>query len=175
MRKRIVFIVVLAAATGMAGVVAAGRLSERPAGGVAAEPEISANPSGKVRPGQRQAPANPEQGYGHLEGPVTYPGEGIPGDIRVCAVNLATSRETCTGDILRHRRFRDSRGYRLSVPPGNYQVYAVAPSFDPGYQAFYSAFVVCGYRAGCTDHSPITVSVKAGQTRTGVEPGDFYD
>lgn len=111
---------------------------------------------------------------GILEGSLTYPAQGIPNDLSVCAVNLGSGQATCTAERLREGRFKGGVGYQLTVPPGNYQVYAMAPSFDPNYKAYYSRFVTCGYSANCMDHSPITVTIGAGQTVRGVEPGDFY-
>lgn len=174
---RVTVIVAAAAAVGTAGAVTFGRSQDRAADRPSPSPTVSATPAatGPGGPAAASRGGGPAPGHGVIEGPLAYPGEGIPGDIRICAVNLATARETCTENVVRNGRFKNGRGYRLSVPAGNYQVYAVVPSFDPGYQAFYSAFVVCGYRAECADHSPITVGVETGKTRTGIEPGDFYE
>ena len=118
-------------------------------------------------------PAPIEAGTGRIEGPVSYPGEAIPPDLRVCAENLDTASIVCIGQ-LRDSRFPGGLGYRLTVPPGRYQVFAQSDTFEPGYRAYYSAFVTCGYQVGCTDHSPLTVKVAAGGAATGIEPGDFY-
>ena len=185
MKQRIILVIIAVAIVGAAGLVAVGRSQDGPAKGPAngpsSSPTASAKPAAKSSGAAKKSGATgaagrtSSGGKGSIEGSLVYPGEGIPGDIRVCAANLATSREVCTKQVIRHWRFKSGRGYRLAVSPGKYQVYAVVPSFDPGYQAFYSAFVVCGYHAGCTDHSPITIAVTAGKTRTNVDPGDFYD
>ncbi|MDP3999965.1 MAG: hypothetical protein Q8Q11_00820 [bacterium] len=187
MKKRIILVVIAVAVVGAAGLVAVGRSQDGPKERPSPSPTVSAKPAAKSsgtakksgtagRTNSRDSGSSgASRGKGSIEGSLVYPGEGIPGDIRVCAANLATSREVCTKKVIRHWRFKSGRGYRLAVSPGKYQVYAVVPSFDPGYQAFYSAFVVCGYHAECTDHSPITIAVTAGKTRTNVDPGDFYD
>jgi hypothetical protein len=38
----------------------------------------------------------------------------------------------------------------------------------------YSQYVLCGLRASCSDHTLIEVTVAAGQTRTGIDPSDWY-
>lgn len=111
---------------------------------------------------------------GTIEGPVSYPAGGVPNDLRVCADNLQTGQTVCAGGLLHEPRFPKGVGYRLRVPAGSYQVYAISPSFDPNFRAYYSRFVTCGYREDCTDHTPIPVSVGAGAAATGIEPGDFY-
>lgn len=115
-----------------------------------------------------------QAGNGTVEGSLVYPSQAIPADLRVCAINLAGGGETCSGEHVPSGAFKNGQGYRLSLPAGSYRVYAVVPSFDPNYRAYYSAFVTCGYSVNCTDHSPLTVTVAAGQTVTGIEPGDFY-
>jgi hypothetical protein len=137
----------------------------------------SPSPTASVSPIAETPPAGPSQpamATGTVEGSLVYPAEAIPPDLRVCAVNLDSSRETCTADRLRESRFKNGQGYRLTMAPGRYQIFAVVPSFNPNYRAYYSRFVTCGYAAGCSDHAPITVAITAGQTLTGIEPGDFY-
>jgi hypothetical protein len=173
-KKRIAIIITCLALIGAIGIAVVASVRENLKGPHRPRTVVSTSPSSASTATARGA--NPTRLLdGYIEGPVSYPSEGIPPDIRVCAVNLVTSRESCTKKLTRSGRFRSGQGYRIAVPPGNYQVYAIAPSFDPGYQAFYSAFVVCGYRTTCADHSPITITVRSGQTRSGIEPGDFYD
>lgn len=102
-----------------------------------------------------------------VEGKKIFPSEAIPNDFRICAVNVATQTETCAAA-------GGEPTYRLNVPAGSYQVYAVVPSFDPSYRAYYSRFVTCGLTAECTDHSPITITVGDGQIAGGIDVGDFY-
>jgi hypothetical protein len=104
---------------------------------------------------------------GTLEGTVSFPSEGIPADMEVCATNQGNQQETCTQPQL-------STKYSLKVPPGSYQVFARSKSFNPNYKAYYSQFVTCGLKASCPSHDPITVAVEAGKIVTGVDPQDWY-
>lgn len=165
-------------ATGTA-VAITGRNS-RPAGIQTPTPiplvSASPSPSAPVAPAPGQGPQHTAASSpaGTVEGSLSYPAQGIPSDLRVCAVNLSSGRATCTSQHLADTRFRSGQGYQLQLAPGSYQVYAVVPSFDPNYRAYYSRFVTCGYQASCQDHTPITITVTGGQTVTGIEPGDFY-
>lgn len=117
------------------------------------------------------AAAAPNQAAGSapatIQGQKIFPSEAIPSDFRVCAVNVSTQETVCTAAS-------SAPTYSVPVPAGSYQIYAVVPSFDPNYRAYYSRFVTCGLRAECTDHSPITVTVTGGQVSGGIDVGDFY-
>ena len=135
--------------------------------------ELPAATASQIANSPSQMKTEPVPGTGRVEGPLTYPGEAVPPDLRVCAQSLDTGREACIGQ-LRDSRFPGGVGYRLDVPAGRYHVFALSDSFEPGYRAYYSAFVTCGYHVGCTDHTPLAITIKSGQILTGIEPGDFY-
>lgn len=105
-----------------------------------------------------------------ITGELSYPSDGIPDDLRVCALSLSTREAHCT--TRKTRRGRATR-YALKVPPGSYHVYATTAEWS-GPPAYYSEFVTCGVHVNCPSHKPITVTVKAGERRDGVHPGDWY-
>lgn len=130
------------------------------------EPKTSPSPTPTPTPTVTVSPAT-GSAVATIQGRKIFPSEAIPADFRVCAANLASHAETCTAA-------GGAPTYRLQVPAGSYRVYAIVPSFDGSYRAYYSRFVTCGLRAECTDHSPLTVTVAAGQTVDGIDAGDFY-
>lgn len=110
---------------------------------------------------------------GIIEGALGYPGEEIPGDMRVCAENLDTKQQYCTTTHITGKQYRYGLGYSLEVPAGRYHVFATTAGLK-GHRAYYSEFVTCGLRAGCPSHAPIVVTVADGQTVFGVNPHDWY-
>ena len=105
-----------------------------------------------------------------LAGTLSYPSDYIPGDMRVCAQNVASNSLRCSA------RVSDQGGrrvYELEVPAGTYHVYATTRNF-PNYRAFYSDAVRCGLTANCVSHAPIAVTMSAGERRQGIDPGDWY-
>ncbi len=143
-------------------------------------PTVSATPSptASVKPttspkvttaplAAKTSPSPVAAATGTITGKVSYPSEGIPPNMKVCAENQVTKVETCTTQA--------NGTYSLNVPIGSYFVYAVVPSADPKYRAYYNVFVTCGLKYECKDHTPILVEVKAGQTASGVDPQDWYN
>lgn len=110
------------------------------------------------------------QGAGFIEGRLSYPSDGIPRDLRVCADNLDVRGTTCTN---RHMRLPNGWGYRLAVPAGRYHVWASTREM-PGYRAYYSDYVRCGSHVSCPSHRPIEVEVRPGETTRSIDPGDWY-
>jgi hypothetical protein len=118
---------------------------------------------------------------GVIEGSLSYPSDFIPPDMTVCAENLTTQQRYCTQKHLKGQKYTYKVGYKLKVPPGDYQVYAYLPDpakygagFPRDYRAYYSKFVKCGMSVNCKDHSPITVRVKRGKVVSGIDPMDWY-
>ena len=127
-------------------------------------------------PGAAAAPAT-----GVIEGSLSYPSDFIPPDMTVCAENLVTQQIYSTNRHLKGKKYRYKTGYKLTVPPGDYHVYAYLPDpakygagYPRDYRAYYSQFVRCGMHADCLDHKPIVVKVKNGRTASGIDPMDWY-
>jgi len=116
----------------------------------------------------------PAQITGTVRGSLSFPGEGIPPTLRVCAVPAIGGAEVCTNEQMKDTAFTYGIGYELQLPPGRYTVYAAEPDMIPRTSAFYTQAVKCGLSVECVDHSPIEVEVRAGETTKGVDPGDWY-
>ena len=109
---------------------------------------------------------------GTIEGSMSFPGEGIPDYIEVCAENQSTKEVVCTSEHLQNPKYTYGFGYILEVPTGAYFVYALDPNRN--YKAYYSEFVTCGLSIDCSSHDLILVEVKAGETISDVDPQDWY-
>ena len=109
---------------------------------------------------------------GTIEGSMSFPGEGVPDYIEVCAENQDTKEVFCTTERIQNPKYTYGIGYMLDVPPGTYLVYALDP--NKNYKAYYSEFVTCGLSVDCSSHTPIPVEVKAGITTSEVDPQDWY-
>ena len=125
------------------------------------------------------AAAAPQPGV--IEGSLSYPSEFIPDDMTICAENLSTRKIYCTNKHINARKYRYKEGYKLTVPPGAYHVYAQLPDparhgadYSKDYRAYYSEFVKCGMSVKCKSHAPIVVKVKSGETVRGIDPQDWY-
>ena len=112
---------------------------------------------------------------GTIEGSLSFPSEGIPADLQVCAETLLGVQFECTSSHIQDSKYIYGSGYKLELPPGKYYVYAQVPSFNSGYKAYYSEFVTCGLSINCSSHKPIEVEVSAGATVTDVDPQDWYN
>lgn len=110
---------------------------------------------------------------GTIEGSLSYPSEGIPTNMMVCAETLQAVKVLCTSTQLKDPKFQYGVGYNLEVTPGSYYVYAQVPGNT--YKAYYSEFVPCGLSVNCPSHESIEVKVTAGATSSGVDPQDWYN
>lgn len=118
------------------------------------------------------SPTPPPLQKGTIEGSMSFPGEGIPDYIEVCAEDQSTQKTYCTNNHLNNSKYTYGIGYMLEVPVGQYYVYSLDPNRN--YQAYYSEFVTCGLSVNCPSHQPILVEVKAGQTVSEIDPQDWY-
>ena len=119
------------------------------------------------------------QGTGSIAGALSYPGDYDFPRMLVCAEAVNLKSIHCTDKRIRNRR-SGKFTYRLIVPAGSYFVFAtIANGEEPvedyrGYKAYYSEFVKCGLSVNCPSHEPVKVTVRAGQTLSGIDPGDWY-
>ena len=100
-----------------------------------------------------------------ISGSLSYPSDYIPEDMQICAEPVGGGGLICNAE-------KTSDTYTLSVPGGSYKVFARTAQL-PKVKAYYSEFVSCGYEQWCTSHTPIVVTLDSGETRTGVDPGDW--
>lgn len=126
-----------------------------------------------TRTSQPPASVSPAPSSAIIQGSLSYPSEGIPEQMKICAQSLQTNDEFCTTNHLQSPQFTYGVGYQLTVSPGSYEVYAFLPE-QPDYKAYYSEAVPCGLSVDCTSHRPIPVQVAAGETVTKIDPQDWY-
>lgn len=129
--------------------------------GVAAGPNVSAQQAGTIT------------------GSLSYPSDFDFPRMIVCAEAIDLKSIHCTDKRAVNRRGKLRVTYRLKVPAGSYHVFATIVNDEPvenyrGYKAYYSEFVTCGLNVNCPSHAPLKVTVRAGQTVTRVDPGDWY-
>jgi len=140
---------------------------------------------------ENNAPASFTGKMGTISGSVSYPSDVIPDGLAVCAENISTKEQVCTGGFnmleetgdgfIKHERFTYGIGYQLAVPAGTYLVFAQVPGFGEDFRAYYSEFVlfcmdefVPDDLVNCDDHSPIELEIKNGDVVEHVDPGDWY-
>ena len=116
------------------------------------------------------APAASTGTHGYISGNLGFPGEFIPPDLMVNAVNMQTNQVSSTTD---KDKYDQSKKYILKVLAGKYQVYAATKEV-PNYKAYYTQYVRCGLQVGCTSHAVITITVAGGDTVKNIDPQDWY-
>ncbi len=123
-----------------------------------------------LSPAATQTMPQPAGSNGTVEGELSYPSDYIPPDMQVCGEEIGSKQLTCSS---RKTRQRGGTRYMLSLPPGEYLVFAQTKD-APGRRAYYSEYVVCGGDVSCKSHKPIIVAVPPGMTRKGIDPQDWY-
>lgn len=131
-------------------------------------PQITTTPTQSIGPTGIQ-----ESKTGIIEGSLSYPSEGIPKNLTVCAQNSQSEEVTCTDKQIKDPKYTYGVGFILEVSVGTYLVYAILPGNE--YRAYYSEFVTCGLSVNCPSHKPIEVKVNPSQTTGGVDPHDWYN
>ncbi|HEY3291640.1 MAG TPA: carboxypeptidase-like regulatory domain-containing protein [Anaerolineae bacterium] len=111
--------------------------------------------------------------FGTIAGSVTYPSSLIPA-MTVYARNVE-SGSTYTVSVAANVAVYAIR----NLPVGSYIVFAWVEAngstIMKGIGGSHSYAVSCGLSAGCTDHSPQPVEVRADQTTSGIEVSDWYE
>jgi hypothetical protein len=118
------------------------------------------------------------QRMGTITGALSYPSDFDFPRMIVCAETVNASSIHCTDKRVVNRR-TGKITYKLTVPAGSYYVFATIVNGEAvesyrGYKAYYSDFVKCGLSINCPSHAPIKVTLRAGQTVSGIDPGDWY-
>ena len=106
--------------------------------------------------------------WGSISGALSYPSAGIP-PLAVVAFSTTSS------DYWYIETALNQTSYLLGgLPPGTYRVVAYVQAAMPDFPGGYSAAVPCGLLVTCIDHTLLDVSVTAGVTTLGINPGDWY-
>ena len=109
---------------------------------------------------------------GTITGLAAYPAEGHPA-MTICAFG-ATDRSVHFCTDLPQATTPPKSPYTINgVRPGTYHLFAYAKGSDKAGGA-YTEFVKCGALASCSDHTPINVTVRAGETVRDIEVSDWY-
>ncbi|CAN5398968.1 hypothetical protein BH10PAT3_BH10PAT3_5380 [soil metagenome] len=127
---------------------------------------------------------------GTITGTASYPGSGLPADEEVCAVSIADATKTYCDKIGARQPANTCQttdtscipkpaetSFSVKVPAGEYYVYSTAEKEQSNKKAYWDEFARCGNQASCLEsghQAYITVTVAAGETITGIEPGDWY-
>lgn len=114
---------------------------------------------------------------GTISGYAVYPSDGYPSEFKVCALNPSTKTEiSCTSSLIAVAG-SVKKTYQLSVAAGDYLVIAKTSVMSGYYDGYMqnnnydrSGFDLCDARY----HTPITVSVAAGASVTGIDAGNFW-
>jgi hypothetical protein len=127
---------------------------------------VSASPAPAVCPPVRQI------SLGAISGRVGYPSDFIPA-LALFAIRVD---DPSAYRVLHTQRVPPgSRAYTMAaVEPGIYSVVAFVEGQGSPLEGAYTAAAACGLGASCTDHSLSRVTVRAGETVTGIDVTDWY-
>lgn len=121
---------------------------------------------------QKLVEENPFNSSGTIEGSLTLPkDDAFIEDILVCAKEIENGNGYCTAEFVEDTKYESGKGYKLELPNGKYNVYALyAPDNK---RAYYSEYVLCGQKTECPSHTPIEVRVEKGKLIQGIDPVDW--
>ncbi len=97
-----------------------------------------------------------------------FPSSGIPA-MTIYAVSSSNPHSFCSV-----KTSLDQKTYSISgIPAGTYHVLAYRQTgvSEPG---GYTKYVLCGSQPPCSDHSLVNITIKDGETLTGINPNDYY-
>lgn len=122
-----------------------------------------------IPPTETPVPTATVEATGSVSGRLGYPSEMVP-PLRIVAFNILTGEYYWQNTVLNQMNYRFE-----ALPVGTYHVLAyLIDNPTRTFYAAYSNFVTCGYLESCTDHSLVSVEVKAGMETTNVDPNDWY-
>lgn len=113
---------------------------------------------------------------GTITGNAIYPSEGYPADYKVCVLNSSTKAEIVCDNSMAGKS-GGSMSYKVSITPGAYLVQAKTDALSGYYDGYMQGDTM--YKAGvdlcdAKYHTPLQVTVAAGQDVTGINAGNFY-
>jgi hypothetical protein len=118
---------------------------------------------------------------GSIKGYIVYPGEGIPSDLIICAIDTTTKKEY--RDSSKVFSNKDNRfHFRITLPQGIYYVCAEADFVDTSKntfrkRGFYTEFMEkkLYIKSGNASHNPIPVKVDCDSIVENINVGDFWE
>ena len=104
---------------------------------------------------------------GLVAGSICYPSEAIP-------AMTAFFENQASGHVAQLAIAENQGEYSIQLEPGEYLAYAYHEGESIKIGGMYSQAVACGLTVDCSDHTPIILSVLAGQTTGGIDICDWY-
>ncbi len=119
--------------------------------------------------------------FGVVQGDIVFPGEGIPSDLKVCALDLMKNQLYSFKKRIVNPK-TNLFCYSLSLPEGSYVLYAETSDFinanhnsitEKGY---YTDFVKNKHYLDSVNssHKPITIQIHCNDTLKEITVGDFW-
>jgi len=136
------------------------------------EPAATAVVSTSPAPAAACPPLRPIS-LGAINGKLGYPAEGIP----PLAVIATRADDATVFRVLHTQRYPAGAQvpYTIAaIEPGTYIVVAYVEGSGTSLAGSYTPAVACGLGANCADHSPIRVTVRGGETVSGIDVLDWY-
>ncbi|WP_158643935.1 hypothetical protein [Pseudobacter ginsenosidimutans] len=130
-----------------------------------AEPAIANNDGNATATTTEAQPS----GKGTISGKLFYPSDQIPADFAVYAVSMQTGQvhQAKKQDVR-----PDKRTYKMELPAGNYQVYAMV-GFLKGQKAYHTPNVKSNFTD--TSHQRIIITVMPGSSQSDIHMADWWD
>jgi hypothetical protein len=113
---------------------------------------------------QLAIPITPVPVTAFVSGRICYPGDRTP------EMTLYFSQPE-EGHIIEMPIDEDQEHYQIELEPGSYYIFAWVESFQIG--GMYTQAVLCGFEEECTDHSPLLISLTAGQVVDDIDICDW--
>jgi hypothetical protein len=138
--------------------------------GTGIEENVKTPSSATLAAGEVSTPEPGGEKMGAISGSLNYPSEGIP-PLRIVAFR-SDNNDWYATEVTSGNEFKIE-----NLPAGNYTVVAYpldVSLLQTGVAGGYSNYVLCGLSADCSDHTLVEVIVKAGETTSGILPGDWY-
>lgn len=112
-------------------------------------------------------PPNTLNGYGRVEGSISYPAGGLP-------VMTIYFQRTDGSERYALETQEGWNRYANEIPVGEYYVFAHVNGDTSESGGGYTQFVVCGQTASCTDHSLVPVIVREHRMTRNIDIADWY-
>jgi hypothetical protein len=110
---------------------------------------------------------------GSISGSLSYPSDHIP-SMRIEAIFLNADGSDSVMKYQLETQVGQATYQVDGLPAGAYHVYATVDGPTSSIKGAYTQAVLCGLIVACTDHTPIAVTVVAGQVKANANITDWY-